>query len=296
VSTQAAAHLNSESTLIAQARNGDVNAFAVLYETHRPRIVAVCLRMTKDMAEAEDLTQDAFIYVFRKFSSFRGDSAFSTWLHRVAVNTVLMHFRRKGRRQESLEHPHPQNPSGRRPEYGRVDQRLAACADRLALTRAIGALPPGYRTIFVLHEMQGYEHQEIARRLHCSIGNSKSQLHKAKSRMREVLAAHGYTYRKRLTTANRTTLRASVVADTAAIKSVPPTDSLSWFSNQLPGIAKEECKNYQPSLLEALLHRSEVQGFGRSKHLTDALIEGDSENVLPAIAQGSTSLMADSST
>jgi len=133
VSAHATANSSSEQNLITQARNGDASAFAVLYETHKPRIVAVCLRMTKDMAEAEDLTQDAFIYVFRKFSTFRGDSAFSTWLHRVAVNTVLMHFRKRGRRQAHLEYSNPQDARGFRREYGRVDERLARCADRLAL-------------------------------------------------------------------------------------------------------------------------------------------------------------------
>jgi RNA polymerase sigma-70 factor, ECF subfamily len=296
VSAHATANLNPELNLIAQARNGDVNAFAVLYQMHRPRIVAVCLRMTKDMAEAEDLTQDAFVYVFRKFSTFRGDSAFSTWLHRVAVNTVLMHFRRKGRRQVSLEHPHPQNSSGLRREYGRVDERLAACADRMALTRAIGALPTGYRTIFVLHEMQGYEHQEIARRLHCSVGNSKSQLHKAKSRMREVLAARGYTYRQRVAAAKPTALRANGPTETADRKSVVMrTQVLSWPNKQLPGTDNEECENSELRLLGALLHQSEIKRLS-SCNLTDLLIDGNSEIMFPAIGQASAALMAESST
>ena len=218
----ATANSSPEQNLITQARNGDAKAFGVLYEKHKPRIVAVCLRMTKDVAEAEDLTQDAFIYVFRKFSTFRGESAFSTWLHRVAVNTVLMHFRRKGRRQVSLEHPHPQDSRGLRREYGRVDERLARCADRLVLTRAIAALPPGYRTIFLLHEMQGYGHPEIAGRLHCSIGNSKSQLHKAKQRMKELLACLGYTYRPRVAAMKPTALHAQVSAEAAAVRSLVP--------------------------------------------------------------------------
>jgi RNA polymerase sigma-70 factor (ECF subfamily) len=197
VNAQAIAHLSSEHLLINQARNGDANAFALLYETHKPRVQSVCLQMTNDVTEAEDLAQDAFIYAFRKISRFRGDSAFSTWIHRVAVNTVLMHFRRKARRHVSLDHPHFQS-DGPKPEFGRVDERLATCADRLALVRAIEELPPGYRTIFILHQVNGYEHNEIARRLHCSIGNSKSQLHKAKLRLREVLALQGYTFRRRV--------------------------------------------------------------------------------------------------
>ncbi len=298
MSAPATANLNLEPNLITRARNADVNAFAVLYETHKPRIVAVCLRMTKDMAEAEDLTQDAFIYVFRKFSTFRGDSAFSTWLHRVAVNTVLMHFRRKGRRQVSLEHPHPQNPSGLRREYGRVDERLAACADRLALTRAISALPPGYRTIFVLHEMQGYEHQEIARRLHCSIGNSKSQLHKAKLRMREVLAARGYSYRQRVAATKPAAVHANASAETATIMSVvlPSIDGSPWLRNQLPRTDGEGRKNLELRRLETFPHPSTEKRFGRRKDLADLLFESNSEILLPAIGQASPALMAESST
>lgn len=297
MSVQATANSNPEPNLITQARNGDVNAFAVLYETHKPRIVAVCLRMTKDMAEAEDLTQDAFIYVFRKFSTFRGDSAFSTWLHRVAVNTVLMHFRRKGRRQVSLEHPHPQDSGGLRREYGRVDQRLAACADRLALTRAIEELPPGYRTIFLLHEMQGYEHQEIARRLHCSIGNSKSQLHKAKLRMRELLAPRGYTYRRRVAAVKPTALRASVSAEAANIRSLvlPVTDASPWPSNQLRGIDSDEHKNSALRRLGGIASSADEKQLNRRKDLTDRLI-GNPEIMLPAFGQANPALMAESGT
>lgn len=180
--------LTSGPELIARAQEGDSQAFAALFELHKPRIYAICLRMTNNMAEAEDLTQDAFIHVFRKLSTFRGESAFSTWLYRIAVNTVLMHFRKKSNRQVSLDQPSQNDSSMPKREYGRVDDRLAGSVDRLALARAINELPPGYRTIFLMHEVQGYEHQEIARLLHCSIGNSKSQLHKAKLRMRRLLA------------------------------------------------------------------------------------------------------------
>jgi len=180
--------LNSGPDLILRAQEGDSQAFAALFEMHKPRIYAICLRMTNNMAEAEDLTQDAFIHVFRKLSTFRGESAFSTWLYRIAVNTVLMHFRKKSNRQVSLDQPSQNDSALPKREYGRIDDRLAGSVDRLALARAINDLPPGYRTIFLMHEVQGYEHQEIARLLHCSIGNSKSQLHKAKLRMRRLLA------------------------------------------------------------------------------------------------------------
>ena len=269
---------NREQNLINQARNGDANAFAVLYELHKPRIVAVCLRMTKDMAEAEDLTQDAFMYVFRKFSTFRGDSAFSTWLHRVAVNTVLMHFRKKGRRQISLEHPHPQDSRGLRREYGRVDEKLARCADRLALTRAIAALPPGYRMIFLLHEMQGFDHQEIAQRLHFSIGNSKSQLHKAKLRIRESLASHGYTYRPRAAVMKPTAFHASVPTETATIRSLVPSsiDVSTW-----PGSERKDSVLGHLGKVASSVHEKQLS---HREDLTDGLIDGDPE-IITAIGQ-----------
>lgn len=282
----ATANSNPEQSLIAQARNGDLNAFAALYETHKPRVVAVCLRMTKDVAEAEDLTQDAFIYVFRKFSTFRGDSAFSTWLHRVAVNTVLMHFRRKGRRQVSLEQPHPQDSRGLRREYGRVDERLARCADRLALTRAIAALPPGYRTIFLLHEMQGFDHQEIAKRLHCSVGNSKSQLHKAKLRMRESLARHGYTYRSRVAV-KPTAFPASVSAEAATMGTVVLS---SADISSRPGKVRKDSVLIRPA--DGALSADEKQ-LSRPEDTMDCSIDSEPEIMLSAIAQADAALMVE---
>jgi RNA polymerase sigma-70 factor (ECF subfamily) len=145
--------------------------------------------MTSNAAEAEDLTQDTFLHVFRKINKFRGDSAFSTWLHRIAVNTVLMHFRKNSLNQVSLDEPlSDMDGDKRRREYGTRDKELAGCIDRLALARAMKELPPGYRTVFLLHEVEGYEHQEIAEMLSCSVGNSKSQLYKAKLRFRQLLA------------------------------------------------------------------------------------------------------------
>lgn len=181
------ARFDSDLNLVKRAQQGDSDAFASLFHSHKARIYSVCLRMTNNTAEAEDLTQDAFLQVFRKISTFRGDSALSTWLYRIAVNTVLMHFRRKALRQVSLDEPHSQDAKMVRREYGSRDDRLAGCVDRIALARAITELPAGYRTIFLLHEVEGYEHQEIAELLKCSVGNSKSQLHKAKLRIRELL-------------------------------------------------------------------------------------------------------------
>lgn len=175
--------------LIKRAQHGDSDAFGALFQAHRSRVYAVCLRMTSNTAEAEDLTQDAFLQVFRKITKFRGDSAFSTWVHRIAVNTVLMHFRKRLSGHVSLDEPNVDSDGAKvRHEYGARDRNLAGCIDRVALARAIKQLPPGYRTIFLLHEVEGYEHQEIAEMLSCSVGNSKSQLYKAKLRFRELLA------------------------------------------------------------------------------------------------------------
>ncbi len=178
-----------DADLVKRAQQGDSDAFATLFHTHKVRIYSLCLRMTNNAAEAEDLAQDAFLQVFRKLSSFRGDSALSTWLYRIAVNTVLMHFRRKTPCRISLDEPirgQDESKSARR-EYGTRDGRLDSAVTRVALTRAISELPEGYRAIFLLHEVEGYQHREIAALLGCSVGNSKSQLHKAKLRIRDFL-------------------------------------------------------------------------------------------------------------
>jgi len=185
--TNTTVRYDSDLNLIKRAQQGDADAFACLFHSHKARIYSVCLRMTNNTAEAEDLTQDAFLQVFRKLATFRGDSALSTWLYRIAVNTVLMHFRKNALRQISLDEPYSQDAKVVRREYGSRDDRLTGCVDRIALARAIKDLPDGYRTIFLLHEVEGYEHQEIAELLDCSVGNSKSQLHKAKLRIRELL-------------------------------------------------------------------------------------------------------------
>lgn len=178
---------NSDAALVRRALDGDADAFASLFHLHKHRVYAVCLRMTKNTAEADDLTQDVFIQVFRKLSTFRGESALSTWLYRLAVNTALMHFRKQGPRQMSLDEGPDHDTLAVRREHGKSDDRLSSSLDRIALTRALEALPEGYRTIFELHEIKGYGHREIAKLLRCSVGNSKSQLHKAKQRIREFL-------------------------------------------------------------------------------------------------------------
>jgi RNA polymerase sigma-70 factor (ECF subfamily) len=177
----------ADRELVERARGGDPEAFATLFQTHKVKIYSICLRMTNNTAQAEDLTQDAFLQVFRKLSTFRGDSALSTWLHRIAVNTVLMHYRRKPLSQFSLDEPSRQDSKRARAEYASHDGRLVGSVDRISIARAISDLPVGYRKIFLLHEIEGYEHPEIAKMLDCSVGNSKSQLHKAKLRIREFL-------------------------------------------------------------------------------------------------------------
>ncbi len=144
--------------------------------------------MMGNTAEAEDLTQEAFLQLYRKIGTFRGESAFSTWLHRLAVNVVLMHLRRKGLAEVSLEETlEPQQEDGPKKDIGARDDVLAGSVDRINLERAIGSLPPGYRVIFVLHDVEGYEHNEIAGMMGCSVGNSKSQLHKARLKLRSLL-------------------------------------------------------------------------------------------------------------
>src|SRR5215472_10849672 len=128
-----------EAEAIERAKNGDPDAFSKLYSLHKRRVYTLCLRMLGNVSEAEDMTQEAFLHLFRKLGSFRGESAFSTWLH------------------------------------------------RLTLKRAVASLPPGYRMVFVLHDVEGFEHNEIATMLECSTGNSKSQLHKARLKLRELL-------------------------------------------------------------------------------------------------------------
>jgi RNA polymerase sigma-70 factor (ECF subfamily) len=143
--------------------------------------------MTGNTAEAEDLSQEAFLQLFRKIATFRGESAFSTWLHRLAVNVVLMHLRKKSLQQVSLDEVDTSQNEPVKRDYGDDDRRLIGSVDRIGLQRAIADLPPGYRTVFVLHDVEGYEHNEIAEIMDCSVGNSKSQLHKARMKLRERL-------------------------------------------------------------------------------------------------------------
>lgn len=181
------AELN-EAEAIDKAKQGNAEAFQALYDRHKRRVYSLCLRMTANTAEAEDLTQEAFLQLYRKIATFRGESAFSTWLHRLSVNVVLMHLRKKSLPVVSLEETtQPGEEDTPKKDFGAEDIALAGSIDRLQLQRAVESLPPGYRTIFVLHDVQGYEHNEIAKIVGCSIGNSKSQLHKARMKLRDLL-------------------------------------------------------------------------------------------------------------
>jgi len=163
--------------------SGGAQPFEEIFQLHHRRVYTLCLRMIGNAAEAEDLTQDVFVQVFRKLGSFRGESAFTTWLHRLAVNQVLMHFRKNHVRKEQL------TEDGEFPGI-MIDQNKfnrSPVLDRLALNEAIVQLPHGYRMVFVLHDVEGLDHNEIASLLGCSIGTSKSQLYRARMRLRLLL-------------------------------------------------------------------------------------------------------------
>lgn len=174
----------SDRALAQSSAQGDMQAFAELFERHNRRVYSLCLRMTQNVSEAEDLAQEVFVQLFRKIGSFRGDSAFTTWLHRLTVNQVLMHFRKRKVRDEKT------TEDGETPDsivVGTSNPDRMPVVDRIALDTAIAQLPPGYRTVFVLHDVEGYEHEEIARMRGCSVGTSKSQLHKARMKLRRLL-------------------------------------------------------------------------------------------------------------
>lgn len=177
----------SESTdfdLAKAASERDMTAFEEIYHRHRRRVYSICLRMTKNAHEAEDLSQDVFITLYRKVGTFKGESAFTTWLHRLTVNQVLMHFRRRSVRLEKVA------------ENGNVEHLIEVnlaravripIVEKILLENAIDRLPNGYRNVFVLHDVEGYEHEEVAKILDCSVGTSKSQLHKARIALRKLI-------------------------------------------------------------------------------------------------------------
>ena len=185
--------LVSEKTQIQLAMQGDSECFECLYRKYSRRVFAICKRMINDESIAEDLVQETFLCAFRRLNTFRGDSLFSTWLHRIAVNAALMHIRRTkiDPCAKSVEIQPADEDDFQRDFFTVRDHRLMSTADRIRLERAVGKLPPGYRIMFILHDIEGYEHSEIASLIGCSAGNTKSQLHKARKRLRQILADEG---------------------------------------------------------------------------------------------------------
>ena len=180
----------AEAQLVARAQQGDEEAFKTLFGLYNRRVYSLCLRMTRSAVEAEDLTQDVLLLFFRKLPTFRGESTLATWLHRMVVNVVLMHLRKRHLQQVPLDEAEPGEDVPKR-QYGTPDRRLGDSAVRVTLERAISSLPSGYRSVFVLHDIHGYEHAEIAEMIGCSPGNSKSQLHKARRKLRYLLRSAG---------------------------------------------------------------------------------------------------------
>jgi RNA polymerase sigma-70 factor (ECF subfamily) len=179
----------SENEAVRLAQEGDSGGFERIYQLHSGRVYGLCLQMVKDPVEAEDLTHDAFLQTFRKIQTFRGKSLFSTWLHRLTVNIVLMSFRKKKHPQISLDETFESNEEARKPcvEFSVPDLNLNGVIDRINLENAINQLPSGCKKMLVLHDIQGYEHDEISRIVGCTVGNSKSQLHKARMRLRQLV-------------------------------------------------------------------------------------------------------------
>jgi RNA polymerase sigma-70 factor (ECF subfamily) len=163
--------------------DADQERFHELYQTHHRRVYSLCLRMTQDTSDAEDLTQEIFVQLFRTVGSFRGDSAFTTWLHRLTVNHVLMHFRKHKRRLRSEQ----LTENREMPAQGVVSNTRTNIVDRILLSEVMAKLPDGYREAVILHDIHGLEHKEIARRKGRSEGTSKSQLHKARATLRALI-------------------------------------------------------------------------------------------------------------
>jgi RNA polymerase sigma-70 factor, ECF subfamily len=163
---------------VARARAGDAGAFRALYEAHVGRVYALCLRLTGQAAEAEETTQDVFVRAWERLATFRGESRFGTWLYRLAVNQVLMRRRTAARRRRRVDVlPEP-------PDAGVAPRDVETA---LELEQAIAALPEGCRTVFVLHDIEGWRHEEIAAETGTAVGTSKAHLFRARRLLREAL-------------------------------------------------------------------------------------------------------------
>jgi RNA polymerase sigma-70 factor (ECF subfamily) len=175
--------IESDYKLARAVANGNVNALGELYQRHYRQVYALCLGMMRNPTDAEDLTQDVFIHLVRKIGSYRGESRFSTWLHRLTVNLVLMHMRRPVRREQTTgDYDNVQTMLPRLKERAPVQ-----IIDRIALQLAVSQLPRGCREVFVLFAIAGYKHDEIGKLLGCSEGTSKSQLHRARAKLKRIL-------------------------------------------------------------------------------------------------------------
>jgi RNA polymerase sigma-70 factor (ECF subfamily) len=172
----------SESEVVARASRGDVHAFEELYHANVGRVHALCLRMAGDSALAEELTQQAFVRAWQKLASFRGASAFSTWLHRLTVNVVLGHRRSSARREARMMTSGDETITDRRAHE-------ESPGDVVDLERAIASLPESARTVFVLHDVEGFRHREIAQAVGIAEGTSKAQLHRARKLLRKALSS-----------------------------------------------------------------------------------------------------------
>ncbi len=171
--------------LIRQSTEGNSDAFGQLYELHKRHVYSLCLRMSANVSDAEDLTQDTFLQVHRKLNTFRGEAAFATWLHRLALNIILKHLQKKRGNEVPLQTLTSENGvDGRTWEPVTQDWVLTESLNRIALENALASLAPGYETIFILHDIEGYEHNEIAEMLSCTTGSSKAQLFKARIKLR----------------------------------------------------------------------------------------------------------------
>jgi RNA polymerase sigma-70 factor (ECF subfamily) len=182
--------MSTVDPLVQRAAAGDMNAFEELYRAHNHRVYNLCLRMTHNTSDAEDLTQDVFVQLFRKLETFRGESSFSTWLHRLTVNEVLMHFRRRAARPQEVTDEGGLPNESRLPNGSRLPaQNLlrTSVLDRISLNEALRNLSPGYRTVLIMHDLQGYDHAQIGQLLGVAIGTSKSQSHKARLKLRRLL-------------------------------------------------------------------------------------------------------------
>lgn len=177
-------HLANGDSDVARAAAGDRSAFESLYRQHVNRVFSLCARMVTDRGRAEELTQDVFVRAWEKLHLFRGDSSFSTWLHRLTVNVVLNARKSDGRQKSRFEENDEE--TGMDAHAGVVGMPLAP-GDLLDLEEAIGKLPPGARRVFVLHDVEGYKHEEIAEMLGVTSGATKAQLHRARLLLREAL-------------------------------------------------------------------------------------------------------------